>query len=62
MNPGWLGEKRKRYLCAMLTPKQKGNLIEEIGGAVAEWSKALLVTEHKVKPKDPRTCPGLSNL
>ena len=28
-----------------------------MGGAVAEWSKALLVRENKRKPKDPRFTP-----
>ena len=43
------------------------SLIAEVqirqGGAVAKWSKALLVKENKRKPKDPRFAPpGLGNL
>jgi hypothetical protein len=30
-----------------------------MGGAVAEWSKALLERENKRKSKDPRFAPGL---
>ena len=29
------------------------------GGAVAEWSKALLVSQNKQKPNDPRFVPVL---
>ena len=29
------------------------------GGAVPEWSKALLVRDNNGKPKDPRFVPGL---
>ena len=31
---------------------------ETYGGAVAEWSKALLERENKKKPRDPGFAPG----
>ena len=44
------------------SPKLVSHSLTYIGGAVAEWSKALLVRENKESPKDPGFAPGLGNL